>query len=507
MPPRWKGVAVVVTPLLVILAGLIVYWPGLRGPYFGDDYRYIFRGWPLQWGYFFSHRDYDPHGFRPLQNILLAAIQSRAGWETWPIHAIALLLHISLCGLIFAAARRLRLSLIQAGVAASFAMLWQFAVSAVVGCGRFSQLESTLFGSASVLALLSARQATSGGRRAALQVTSVFCYAIAAFSKETSGGFLLVIIFYLAWTAHSFGSRWAVRMTLLVAPYIAVEGVYFALRIRVGALKPSAVYSLGANIIRNLGLFVASAVAPVSSVITAIAVHRRDLPVLGVIVALSGLTAALASVGIWKSGRRRLAFVLLFLVVVALAPVIPVRQVSELYMYGAIPFLALLFGLSMGTLLEDRRWRMPACAFLFLWVALNVQAVYSKTKMVAFNGRRAMAMLDVIRRSLPEVPQNGRILLAYQPAASDYSIFLVNGFGVLVVGTNFIGPLLGRPDVDVELMPGAQAQALGKDSQTLLFTFEDGQMRGPQHSPTSVTPSGPLRISQSGRLRAFRASF
>jgi hypothetical protein len=56
-------------------------------------------------------------------------------------------------------------------------------------------------------------------------------------------------------------------------------------------------------------------------------------------------------------------------------------------------------------------------------------------------------------------------------------------------------------------MPGAQAQALGKDSQTLLFTFEDGQMRGPQHSPTSVTPSGPLRISQSGRLRAFRASF
>jgi hypothetical protein len=477
--PRWKGIAVGVTAFFVIVAGVIAYWPGLRVPYFGDDFRYIFQGWPLRWGYFFTHRDGDPHGFRPLQNLLLAAIQSRAGWETWPIHAIALLLHICLCGLVFVAARRLRLSLMQAGVAAVFAMLWQFSVSAVVGCARFSQLESTLFGSASMLALLSVGQAATGGRRVALRAVSILCYLIAAFSKETSGGFLLVIILYLVWTERSSGLRWAGRTALLVAPYLAVEAVYFALRIHTGATPPSAMYSLGTRLIRNLGLIGASIATPVSSVIMATAVHRRSLPVLCAIVALSGLTVALVMVGIRKSGRKRLAMVLLILAVVALAPVIPVRQVSELYMYGAMPFLAVLFGLGIGALLEDRRWRALVSAFFAFWVALNAQAVYSKAEMMDLNGRRAMAMLDVIRRSLPDVPQNGRILLAYSPAASDYSIFLVNGFGVLIVGTSFIGPLLGRPDVDVELVPPVQVRALAADRHSVVFTFEDGQMRGP----------------------------
>lgn len=467
----------------LILAGLIVYWPSLRVPYFGDDLRYMFQGWPLRLGYFFTHRDYDPHGFRPLQNIILAVIQDRVGlWVTWPIHVITVFLHVCLCGLVYAGARRLKLSTVQCSVAAVFAMLWQFSASAVIGISRFSQLESTLFGGASLFTLLWARQSLPGIRRNGLWAASVLCYSMATFSKETSGGFLLVVFLYLVWTEYGSSPRWLARTAILAAPYVLAEALYFALRMRTGAFQPSDVYSLGSNIVRNLGLIVVSAVTPVSSVITFTAVRQRDLLVLFVVMALDVLTAALVIAGVAKSVRKHLAGLLLILAIVSLAPVIPLRKVSELYMYAAMPFLAVVFGLALGALLEDRRWRTPVAVFLVFWVALNAHAVYTKSVMVDSNGRQAMAMLEVIRRVLPEVPQNGRILLKYAPAASDYSIFLVGGFGVLAVGTGFIGPLLGRADVEVKLVPAAAAHTAAPDASTFWFTCEGGQMRGPVHN-------------------------
>jgi len=456
------------------------------GPYFGDDLLYIFQGWPLDWRYFFTHLGYDPHAYRPLQNFTLAAIQSWFGWETWPIHSIAFLVHACLCGLIFVAARRLKFSMMQAAVAMAFAMLWQFAAGSVVGNDALSQLASTLFGFASLLAISSARQGAAAGRRVALLAASVFCYTIAAFFKETSAGYLAVIIICIVVFERDSGPAQATRVATFVAPYLVVEAFYFVLRNHAGALQPSNVYHLGLNLFKNVGLFL-GAVTPVSSVTTMRAVRHSDFVTLLAVGVLFTLTVALAIIGVRKCGQSRLAVFLLLLSLLALAPLIPLPHVSEVYLYGAMPFVALLFAMSIGALLDYPRWRIPGRVFIVLSLALNAQATYWKATMADANGRSAMAMLDVIRRVLPEVPQNGRILLVDSPADSDYSIFMVHGFGVMAVGDKRVGPLLGRADVDVKVVTPAQARDVPQDGRSFIFTFQDGAMRGPQRADN---PSG-----------------
>jgi hypothetical protein len=477
MPKRREQAVVSLVAFLLIVAASTIYWPALRTPYFGDNLMCIFPGWPLDLGFFLTHHGYDAHSFRPLQNLMLAAIQSRFGWETWPIHSIEFLLHICLCGLIFVAARWLGFTMTQAGVATAFAMLWQFAAMAIVALS-VADVGSALFGFASVLVLGSACQAARGDRRAVLVGASVFCYVIAAFFKETSAGYLAVIILCLVFWQRGSGPMRAARVAALVAPYIAVEAVYFALRIQTVALRPRDVYVFGANLVRNVGLILVSAVTQVSSVTVATAVHRKNILVLLAVAVLSALTVALAIGGIRKCGRSRLAGFLPVLAFVVLGPVIPLRHVSELYMYAAMPFLALLYGLAMGTLVEDRRWRMPVGAFIALSLALNAHAANSKARMVDANARRAMAMIDAIRRALPEVPQGGKILLSESPPDYEYSIFVVHGADVLKVGAQRLGPLLGRPDVALEVVTQARGQILAPDRGTFVFTFQDGAMLG-----------------------------
>jgi hypothetical protein len=463
---------------------MIVYWPARHGPSFGDDFMWIFPGWPVDPVYFFTHLGYDPHSYRPLQSFMLALIQRHFGWEAWPIHLLAFVLHACLCGLIFIAARRLRFSLMHAGIATAFAMLWQFASSAVVRYDSFSQLGVALFGASSVFVLWSAHLSASRGRRMAFMAGSLLFSAIAMLFKETGAAFLVVnILCMIFWN----GNSKRVRLVALVAAYIVMIAAYFALRSQVHALRPADVYYFGRNITQNIGVLVVSAVATVSSVTTATAVHNRDVPVLLIIILLSALSVVLTVAGIRKSGRGSLAGCLLVLAFVALVPVMPLPHVSELYLYNAMPFLALTFGLAMGTLIDQRCWRTPAAGFVMLWLALNAQAVHSNAEMVADNGRRAMKVMDVIQHVLPTVPHNGRILLVHSPARLDYSIFLADGFGVMDVGAFRVGELLGRPDVEVQLVRPAQAQLLAQDSRNLIFTFQKGEMRGPYDTPVTIS--------------------
>ncbi|HLI30910.1 MAG TPA: hypothetical protein VKV79_07425 [Terriglobia bacterium] len=478
---------------LLFAASLLLFWPGLRAGYFSDDLLFFFNSPPAHWYDYFAIRGAAAQAYRPLEAIILSSIQRHFWFETLPIHLLSLLAHTGLCCIVLAAGLRLGMSVVERWIACTFMLVTQVAAPAVLGNDTLSQSVSAFFGGLSAFFLYFGwRDQQAGTRRIskAWLSFSVLAYTIGLFFKETALGFLLVVLLLIGIIALE-ESTWAARIKRAISlslPYGAATLLYAGARLHAGgAVSQSGSYRIhvGMNIVKNIVEFTLAAFGPMSTVDGAVAVemHRTPELILGGL-GWAFITALIVAGGL-LSRRGALIGWLLAAAMASLFPAYLLTHVSELYLYNAIPFLALILGIAFGALWRRGRWgRLVAVLCAGLLIGGQVYANRQKAELMASNGRRAAIIYASIDHYLHTMPPDSRILLVNPPNRTpEYSVFLLKGFDIVDLGNLRIGPIFGRPDVRVELMEEPQARALESRKNQLLISLDAGGDLRPYHTP------------------------
>lgn len=466
--------------VLLFCASIVLYWPGLRGGYFSDDLLFFFYSPPRHLWDYFATRGAAAQAYRPLEAMILTVIQQRFWFNTLPIHLLSLAAHAGLGCAVILAARRLGFRAAETVLACSFMLVAQVSAPAVLGNDTLSQSASALLGGWSVLLLaigwLERKRAAGRQIRLKWLLGSFGLYAASVFFKETALGYLAVTLLLIAAIALE-ERAWAARVrtaVVLGSPYAGITLLYWLARLHAGgATTQSGSYRIhaGLNILRNLAEFGLAAFGPVSTVNGAVALATHNIPDL-LFEALGWvLVVAVMAVGIWISPRRALCLGLLILVGASLFPAFLLTHVSELYLYNAIPFLALVFGIAFGAV-----WRLDAGGKLAVLVCVGllmsgeIYANRQKAELMARNGRNAGRIYASLQPYLRASPRDAEMVLVNPPGREpEYSVFLLKGFDVVDLGNLRIGPIFGRPDVRVVIAHESRIAEWPPRKNRLLF--------------------------------------
>lgn len=465
---------------------IVLYWPGLRGGYFSDDLLFFFYSPPKHLWEYFAMRGAAAQAYRPLEAIILTAIQQRFWFNTLPIHLLSLAAHAGLACAVLSAARLLGLRASGAVLACGFMLVGQVGAPAVLGNDTLSQSASAMLGAWSALLLgrvWLARRSRPGERiRWKWLLASMALYAGTIFFKETGFGYLAIALLLIAAMALE-ESEWARRLStgfVFALPYGCVTVLYWLARLHAGApTAESGSYRIhvGLNLLRNLVEFAIAAFGPVSTVNGAVAMEMHKIPDL----AFEGLgwllVVTVMVIGIWISGRRALCGGVLGLAVASLFPAYLLTHVSELYLYNAVPWLALVFGIAFGSIWRlHLRGKIAVLICVGVWISGEIHADRQKAELMAMNGHNAALVYAGLQPYLRALPHNGEIVLVNPPNREpEYSVFVLKGFDVVDLGNLRIGPIFGRPDVRVEIVEQGRVATLApREDRVLLGLGPEG---------------------------------
>ena len=507
--------------LALLIGGLALFAPGLRSGYFGDDLMFVHDSHAHGIVPYFTDGRALSVWYRPIEAMILAAVQSRVGWDTFPVHVVALAAHVLECWIVWLAVRRLGGSA-RASVLAAIAMLVSQAnAMAVLSTDTLSQLLSTLFGSACLL-LLSPRAADLRSPAVAplrswiAALGAWACFTLALFSKESSVA-LLPLVAVVAWLSPgppAFSGRVG-RVVRLMLPLVLTFAVFMLLRRMANGPAPAfgeQRYNLrlGPNVLANLALVLGSACLAGSSVSVygALAAHGirgllaspTDPATLTVVAIAAGtvLVLGLLGVGLVRSKQRALLLTLLACSVLAVAPMLLLNHVGELYTYAAMPFIAVVFGWVIAEWWE-RLPAPPARAALAIGLAAllvsHVLAVRQKLELLRVNGGRAAVLLAEVGPFVAQVAPGGTLLLVEpRGTAGGYSIYRTSGFHPIEYGRYWLREHYHRPDIYVRVIAESELTANpGWLVGAVALTLRDGHVvpMAPQGSPES--PESPTR--------------
>lgn len=387
-------------------------------------------------------------------------------------------------------------SRLQASLAAVFMVISQANAHAVLSNDTFSQVLGAFFGYGSLWLLYigSVYRLPLAARSKLYLTSSLVAYAVALFSKESSISFLLIIglivLVPLKERLRTGGLRSALMILL---PYLAVTLLYFVARGMVVPTQPQIGTSrydfrLGINLIQNAALFMAAVTVPVSSVTAFLALKRGEIGGGSLLISLSALLfVAAVAYGIWRSDRRRLSIMLMSGSTIALLPMMLLNKVSELYVYNAMPFVAILVGIALGKLIDLSRSgliRLGVVALVGLLVLAHANAVRQKAALMKEEGDKASALLSQILSYVDMAPVNGRLLLVNPEADQiEYSVFLVHGFKVFLNGEHIINQFSGRQDIRVKIVAMGDLSKEKPGPDALVLTLKDSDVLIYQRSP------------------------
>lgn len=480
--------------LVLLGLGLLIYGVGLAGQRYGDDLGFIYAQPGQVVLYYFTH-DNPNHGwYRPLEAMVYALVQTVWGSATWPLHLFQLGLHLGLVGLIWGlvAGRTLtpqpplptvgeRLgvrgwSAAPLALAVTYALVAQANAIAVASCDTLSQVLGALTGWLCLWQLDLALRGPRTDRRRYL--VAVFWLAVSLLCKESSTGFVLAALGLLAWHRR----RQLKALLAYAAPMVVVTFSYLLIRAAVLPAQPVApeegyAFHFGPNVLRNLALLGAAAMVPVSS--AAVALGPLWLKLLGAVCGLVLLGGA--AVG-WR-GHGRNAAGWLLLGGATLAPMLLLNHVSELYLYNALPAVAVLLGVGWGRLVTQRRGLVVLLGSLLLGHLVSLE-----TKLVRMvdNGVRAQALLRQLEPTASEVADGGTLYLVEPPGLPPkYSVYVLPGFQVLRHGLMRIPQMVQRPGLRVVLIDSGQAAPVPQPGDQVATWLPGGIQFG-----TSVSERG-----------------
>lgn len=452
---------------------LVVLGPVLTGPFFSDDFQFVLDD-PTR-HVLGSFGELHPYRlYRPLQLSIIALSQTLFGETTLPVRIVAMAVHLALIALILRAFGRLGLSL----AAASAATLWlassQLLPPAVGGNDTISLVLGTFFGS---LAAWWLWPVPARGVRERRLGYALVAYTLALLSKESSLGYLPVLAALLA-----VPPRESARRAVLVA--LALSGVtvgYLLLRQSLGAegprFGPDGNWTFGTNLLVNAVQLGITSLLSVSTVDVFTGVMRKEWGV--VLLAGAGLLALAIIVGAGLGPRRIFGLAIgTVLSLAVLAPVLPMRHVSELYAYALLPPAALLVGVGVGGAWSrgGTGRRAGLVLVLVLLVLGQADAARRKSRDMARNGHVAGPLLGQLIAVARHLPSGGTLILVEpEPARPQYSVYHMDGFRL--TPPEEIVRLSGRKDLHVLQLP-ANATALSESvaTGTLRLTLAEGEL-------------------------------
>ncbi len=481
--------------LLLVLATVVLYLPGVHIWYYGDDFQYLYRDPAQKILYFFHHRNLF-HGFyRPVNSSIIAITQTLAGWETWPIHLVSMVVHGVLAWMVYAFMKRERFTTVQAMMASAFMVISQENASGVLSVDTFSQVSGTFFGCVTLWLLY--RGSRNGPpdndpTRPVLATTdyllALVSFAFCLASKETSVGYLPIVgllLLALNRGPSAFSKRF-VRAVVQGLPFLAMTVFYMWFRASIGLSQPSGGggtygFSVGLNVVRNAAQFLFAAILPASSADAFVAVTNREMLPLALMVGGSLVFLAVVVYGLWKGGRHRSYLLLGVFAIAGLFPAMLMNHVGELYLYNSMPFISVFVGAGLGTLVARSAGRRGMSilfgAFLLGLVISHTVAIHRKAQEMVANGRSARRLLGELMPYVKQMPPNGRLLLLNPPnTRPEYSVFLLNDFGVFRWGEHVLGQEAGRPDVDAAVVEQAELGSPRFANASLVLTLRNDSL-------------------------------
>lgn len=468
--------------VILSINGVALYFRGLFMPLYSDDYEWVISNPGSKLLYYFTHANPFTRFYRPIQMSTSALFQTYFGWaDTFPNHVFQLALHIGLCYLLFIWMRKLGWSRLQSALASWFMLIAQTNVLTVAGNDTGSEVTSTLFGCVALWLFYSALRTDSTVSRhpAGLYAGSLVCYALCLFSKESGVSFILAfaLVYLVARQSDRRYSSTIPALGLAMLPYVAVTAFYLLLRSRVVTYpisfgQETYNFHIGANIFVNLCQFAISALVPVSTVQTFLAMKQQNVATLGV--AAFGYLTLLGAVGygLVLARRPRAVIMIVLLAIIATFPVILLNHVNEQYLYKAMPFISALVGIGLGELITRLRWSPVPFGITVMTLAMigagHTLATVEKVGLMRVNGDHANELVHAIVRFIPHVPYHGRLLLLNDPSGMiEYSEFYMSGFSVFEYGENIFNFLSHRDDFTAHVVQyrdaGGVTRSLDKD--------------------------------------------
>jgi hypothetical protein len=355
-------------------------------------------------------------------------------------------------------------------LASSFIAAFYFAVSqaatfAVICNDTMSQMMGSFFGALTIWNLyLGMKQVRSGSSfpRSHL-ILCLLTFFLSLTSKETSAGLCLgVFNLILVMEPKSEGNRIQFfKVAKRVLPFFLIGLLYVGMRFSAGATMPSygsnSSYELhlGINILKNIGLFAFQSILPFSSAMLAHDLYDRNILALAGIVGVTAMLGTTLLYGIWRSPQRRLIFCILGFALFAVTPAIFLNHVSEVYLYNALPYVAIAFGFAIEYYWTQsaRAVRISFSALLAVVFVANIVGAVQKTASLAEESSRSQVLMQQIYPIVSKLPNNGRLYLV-NPVTHEfeYSVFAMKGFDVVKYADPWILRHTARPDVKLYVL-------------------------------------------------------
>jgi hypothetical protein len=447
---------------VLCLAGW-AYAPGVEIPYYGDDFKFYFPAGGLGWVDHFARTGPTTGFYRPLQNTVLTLLQSFAHENTVPVHTVNLVLHLGTVGVVYEGCQWIGGTKRQALLGAALMAVAQANGAAVLGNDTMSQVGSALFGYLS-LRFYGAALASGGDNRRSYGGALVLLSTSLLF-KETGFAFVLLLVLM------EIGSRFSVfqrgskprasvaELGWRLVPVLLIGGVYLIIRSHAGAVRPGFgtgdyQLSVGFNVVRNAFLFGAAATSVVSTPRMALWVQNGGWVQAAVAITGSVLFVAVVVTGVYRSGSGRKAVGLFLVAAVSLTPVILLNDVSELYVYTAMPPLCIIAGIGLSNFVKRASGVRYAGFVTLLVTLLGTQAagVRNKAQLMKATGDRTQAILRQVAEYGEDAP-SGSVLCLQEDVSrmhadtTAYSIYRMPGSAPLKFAEPMVRHRSSRSDI------------------------------------------------------------
>ncbi len=469
------------------ILGILVYMHGLTASYYYDDFLRVFTNPHEAIWQGFIKANYLDKFYRPLETMVMAAVQIAWGRSTLAIHLLNILLHTCTAYLVFHVLRRWKASILVSGIAAVITIISQLSAAAIVGNDTQSQLTASLCAALSLW--LFYRFHEEGEQRHWRYYTSIVLFFLALISKETSAGLVLSISILVATLYRLDKNKQGSWMKIIgrLVPYGVMGLVYVVLRFNSGAAAPqygteNYTFHIGANIVQNIGLLFAQSILPVSSISMAKVVRQHDLLALAAI----GI-GMLAVLWIYIIGLRRqpwrIVLMLCLFIFCSWIPTLLLNHINEPYAYNALPFIGVLFGLALQTIERySAKARMVYAILLAAFIAGNIAGVIQKSEAMAKQGERADALLPQVIELARHQPPSATVYLV-DPRDSEfkYTTFSLGGFRVIACADSVIHYYSGRSDVGIEIIQDTLVPVIGNGPSHSFYTYDPTTLKVVAH--------------------------
>ena len=306
-------------------------------------------------------------------------------------------------------------------------------------------------------------------------ILSVVLFAISLIFKETAVSFLLitaVMLFSARWI-HKLprGNTALLRAAVLLLPYIAVTLSYLFVRSQVVTSRAAFGsnpynFHIGFNIARNLALLFTAAASPISTVTLYTAAKTGHAAGFSIYITVAAIFVVPTICGLARLRKNKAVLLAFAFSILALFPAFLLNHVSELYVYNAMPFIALLVGAGFGLFAERSDVKLEktiAVAVAIVVGASNIGAIASKTSLMWENGERAQVIITQLKHTIKTHPQCSCLYLVNpQCEMVEYSIFTYNGFHIVKNSLQYIKESTNREDLDIEIITSSEYANLDK---------------------------------------------